>query len=350
MEARLVAARLTAQRLSGPPAVSPEAVAGHLLAVQAQDARGARLAVRSRTHGLSAADVDAALTERRSLVVSWLQRGTLHLVPSADYWWLHPLTTPQLRTGSERRLRQEGVSPQQAERGVDVVMDAVATAPRTREELRALLDDAGVPTARQALVHVLMAASLRADLVRGPVVDGQQAFVSASRWLGPAPSALDGEEALARLAVRYLLGHGPATPRDLAGWAGITLRAARRAFASAGEQVQPVGGDAAPELVDLREREPAAPLPPPRLLGQFDPVLHGWADRTPFVGEHRQVVTTNGLFRACALVSGRVVGIWRLSGGVVTIEPLEPVPADVLAALDDEAADVRRFLGLDPPP
>lgn len=343
MGARATAAPLTAQRLAGPPATAVDDVVTRLLAVQAQDARGFRLAVRSRTTGLTAADVDAALTERRSLVVGWLQRGTLHLVRADDYWWLHPLTTPQLRTGNERRLRQEGVDEIQAERGVQVVLDAVATGPRTRDDLRARLDDAGVPTAGQALVHVLLAASLHGDLVRGPVVDGQHAFVSAARWLGPPPAAIERSQALARLAVRYLEGHGPASATDLAKWAGITLGAAREGLAAAGDLIEPVAGDAG-GLVDLRGREAAAPLPPPRLLGPFDPLLHGWADRTPFVGAHRGVVTINGLFRACALVEGRVVATWRLAGGTLTIDPLEPVPGDVLAALETDAADVHRFL------
>ena len=104
----VTAQRCAAQLLSGDPAGSVEEVAGRLLAVQAQDPRGARLAVRVRSAGLSAADVDAALA-RRSLVVSWLNRGTLHLVRAEDYWWLHPLTAPQLRAGKSRRLAQEGV-------------------------------------------------------------------------------------------------------------------------------------------------------------------------------------------------------------------------------------------------
>ena len=70
--------RLGAQLLSGPPARGPVAVAERLLAIQAQDPRGARLAIRARTSGLSAADVDRELTERRSLLITWLNRGTLH--------------------------------------------------------------------------------------------------------------------------------------------------------------------------------------------------------------------------------------------------------------------------------
>lgn len=344
MGARATAARLTAQRLAGPPATSADDVVTRLLAVQAQDPRGFRLAVRSRSTGLTAADVDAALTDRRSVVVSWLQRGTLHLVRGDDYWWLHPLTTPQLRTANHRRLRQEGVDEVQAARGVQVVLDAVAAGPRTREQLRERLDDAGVPTARQALVHVLLAASLDGDLVRGPVAEGQQAFVSATQWLGAPPPPVARAEALARLAVRYLEGHGPASATDLAKWAGITLSAAREGLAGAGDVVEPV--DDGPDLVDLRRRDEPAPLPPPRLLGPFDPVLHGWADRTPLVGAHQGVVTTNGLFRACALVEGRVVAIWRLAGGRLTVEPLEPLARDVAAALEADAADVRRFLAL----
>ena len=113
-----VARRLAAQLLSGTPAGSVLEVTERLLAIQAQDPRGARLAVRARSHARSAGDVDAALTEDRSVVVTWLNRGTLHLVRTEDYWWLHPLTTPPLRRGNERRLAQAGVPPADAERGV----------------------------------------------------------------------------------------------------------------------------------------------------------------------------------------------------------------------------------------
>ena len=82
--------------------VSPDG--SRLLAVQGQDPRGFRLAVRARTRGLTAADVDRALTDDRSLVVTWLNRGTLHLVRSEDYPWLHALTAPPQATGIARRL------------------------------------------------------------------------------------------------------------------------------------------------------------------------------------------------------------------------------------------------------
>ena len=58
---RRQAQRLAAQLLSGPPADGTVEVARWLLAVQAQDPRGARLAVRARSRARSATDVEAAL-------------------------------------------------------------------------------------------------------------------------------------------------------------------------------------------------------------------------------------------------------------------------------------------------
>ena len=336
MRVGVVAERCRAQLLSGPPARSVEGVVRRLLAVQAQDPRGARLTVRARSKGLVAAEVDRALTTDRSVVVTWLNRGTLHLVCVEDLPLLQSLTTPQLRTGNARRLAQEGVSPEQAERGTEVVLKALEHGPKTRAELRELLVSAGVPVAGQALVHVLFRTTLLGGVVRGPLVDADQAFVLVRDWLGPPPPPPDRDDALAELARRYLEGHGPASDRDLARWGGISLGDARRGL----------GG-----VRGLRDREDglaslasarSTGLPPPRLLGPFEPLLLGWADRTPIVGDRGDLVTSNGIFRPFALVDGRAAASWSLTGGLQPFSPLEP---HVVTALDAEAADVRRFLG-----
>lgn len=337
----MIRERLTAQLLAVPAPRTPLAVVTHLLAVQGQDATGARLAIRARTIGLSAADVDRSLTTDRSLVITWLCRGTLHLVASEDYPWLHALATPQLLTANTRRLGQEGVDPDAAERGVAVIERSLADeGPLTRVQLRERIARAGVRTEGQALVHLLALASLRGLIVRGPMVGRQHAYVLVRDWLGEHP-AVPRDAALAELARRYLAGHGPADERDLARWAGITLADARAGLAAIADQLE-VRADG---LVDLAGRPGAQLVPPPRLLGPFDPLLMGWRSREPILGRHDAAVVGGGMYRAIALVRGRGVATWRAPGGRVVLEPFAPLRRADRVALEDDARDVERFLG-----
>ena len=331
--------RLAAQLLAGEPARTPEAAVERLLAVQAQDPRGFRLAIRARTASESVADLEAALTERRSLVVTWLNRGTLHLVSAADYRLLQPLTTPQLGVGNARRLRQEGVSPEDADRGVAVVAEQVAGGPRTRPQLAAALEAAGVPTAGQALVHLLLKAALAGVVVRGPVSGADHAYVAVDDWLGAAPDPLERPVALGVLARRYLAGHGPADAADLARWAGIPLGDARAGLGAIADETEPVG-----ELVALVDGRSRSPESPPRLLGAYEPVLLGWASRAPITGDHDAAVVSGGIFRPFALAGGRAVATWRLERDAVRLEPFAPLPGAARDALEQDAEALRRWL------
>ena len=342
-----LAERLTAQLLAGPPARHPVSVVDRVLAVQAQDLRGARLAIRARTRGLTAADVDRALTRDRALVVTWLNRGTLHLVRAEDYAWLHAVTTPPLHTANARRLAQEGVSANVAGRAVKLVERFLdREGPLTRRDLAQRLDDAGIPTAGQALVHVLMAASLRGICVRGPMVRSQQAYVLVRDWLPEARSngrGIDRDRALGELARRYLVGHGPATDRDLARWAGLPLRDARTAFGAIADEVR----ERSDGLIDLKKRRRAAKLPPPRLLGPFEPVLLGWTSREPIVADGERSIVGGGLFRPFALVRGRAAAVWALRDGQIDLRPFKRLTREDAEALKGDEADVVRFLTAD---
>ena len=352
LAADVSARRFAAQLLAGEPARSAEAVVQRLLAVQGQDPRGVRLAIRPRSSGQTAADVDRALTLDRSLVITWLNRGTLHLVAAEDFFWLHDLTAPRMAAGIERRLAQEGVTPAEADRAVTVIARALADAPLTRAGLAERIAATGVETRGQAIVYLLALASLRGLIVRGPVVSLEQAFVLVRDWLGERPRGCpEGVVALAELARRYLAGHGPASDRDLARWSGLSLGQARRGLAA-------LGGELADRLDGLAElAKPSSPaelagpgsvsglaMPPPRLLGAFDPVLFGWESREPILGGHQGIITVNGIFRPFALVEGRAAATWTLTGGRVKTTPLREIASRQERALAEDAGDVLRFL------
>jgi hypothetical protein len=209
------------------------------------------------------------------------------------------------------------------------------------------------------MVHILLLASIRGLIVRGPVSGRDQAVALTRDWLGPPPPPVDRDAALGELARRYLTGHAPAADRDLARWAGTGLRDARAGLATCGATQRADGlaelpASPRPAATALSERVPSGPeraraLPPPRLLGAFDPLLLGWESRDPIVGPHRQIVTVNGLFRPFALAGGRAVATWALSEGQVALAPFAPLDARVEEALAADAADVARFLSLPVP-
>jgi Winged helix DNA-binding domain len=347
VSASILAERLTAQLLAGEPARDPLAVTRRLLAVQGQDARGARLAIRARSSGLTAADVDIELSERRSLLITWLNRGTLHLVCSEDYAWLHALTAPRLSTACARRLAHVGVTPAAAERGVQAIERALASdGPLTRAQLRERIAAARVRTEGQALVHILMLATLRGLTVRGPMAGNEHAYALVADWLGPSPN-VERESALAELARRYLAGHQPADERDLARWSGLALRDARAGLQAIAGELR----DRSDGLFELKRRGRArapAPveLPAPRLLGAFDPLLLGWCSREDVVGENKTLITVNGLFRPFALVRGRAAAIWKIAKREVVLEPFARLTRADTDALHADAGDVLRYLAL----
>jgi winged helix DNA-binding protein len=326
------AARLRAQLLSGPPARDPVAATERILAVQGQDPMGFRLAVRARTKGVTAADVDRALNER-SLLVTWLNRGTLHLVRSEDYPLIQAVTTPPLRTSSERRLAQEGWTPREAERAVRAIeKELAAEGPLTSDQLRKRLTARRVRAEGQALYHLLFKASLDGLVVRGPMAEKRHAYVLVRDWLGER-EPVDRESALPEFARRYLAGHAPAGDRDLARWAGIPLRDARAGLAALGAGEAARGG---------RSRA----LPPPRLLGAFEPCLLGWDSRADIVGDGpKNLVTVGGMFYPFAMVRGRAVARWKLVDGELELDAFRRIDKADRQALERDAADVERFLG-----
>jgi hypothetical protein len=256
---------------------------------------------------LSRADVHAAL-DSGELVLSWLGRGTLHLVCREDYAWLHALTAPTTLVANKRRLAQEGVTD--PTRGVRAIVKALGDGPLLRREIGERIGFKG-----QALTHLLLAASLDGRIVRGPIRGKEQTFV----LLDELPK-VDREKALDELARRYLVGHSPASPADLAYWAGLPLRDVR---------VPRNGGVTPRQTGDI----------PPRLLPPFDPYIMGWKDRSFAIpaGMTKRVIPGGGMFRAVVLVDGRVTGTWSRAGGRVVLD----APAD---GLDAEIADVERFL------
>jgi hypothetical protein len=345
--------RAAGQLLHRPPGATPESIVRRLLAVQSQDMTQARRALRARGKGFTAADVDAVLIEDRAVVVAWFNRGTLHMVGRQDYPWLLGLTAPPQVSASRRRLGQFGIEPDHADRAVQLIERSLAEeGPVPRGQLRDRLTAQGIRAEGQAFAHLLFLAALRGIVVVGPLAGGQQGVALTRDWLGiEPPPKLEGERrdrALAELARRYLLAHGPATDRDLAYWAGLPLRDARAGLEAIAPDLAEVEGG----LVDLAQPDRArAPRRVPlRLLPTWDAYLLGWKEREFLVAPgHTERIYREGMIGPAVTVDGLAVGRWsaRRRGDRLTVE-VDPGGGLHPGELEAEIADLARFEGVVP--
>jgi Winged helix DNA-binding domain len=297
-------------------------VARRLCGVQAQDAAAARLAIRARSEGLTAADVDA----EPGVVRTWGWRGTLHLLAREDVPWVLSLVAERANRAVAARWRTLGLDDAVYGRARAAIAERLADGPATRAQLREALAAARVDASGQRLPHLVRRAAFE-GLLHHPL-DGT--FAALEPGGDPPPR----ERALAELGRRHAAGYGPAAAEDVAAFAGLSPAEGRAAWEAAG----PAGTAAPGEPADGGWV---------RLLGAFDPYLLGYAGRGHAVApEHaRRVWPGGGWIHPVVLVGGMAAGTWRLDGSRLHVEPFgAPIASGPLAA---EAQDVARFLGRD---
>jgi hypothetical protein len=346
---------------SGPtaPSTAVAAAVSRVVGVQAQETAAAALAVRARTVGLSEDDVTKAHEEARSVVRTWLMRGTLHLAATEDISWLLPLVGPRLAAAGAARRRRLGLDEHATERGLALLQACLADGPLPRSALVEQLRRAGLPAEGQAPFHLLQQAALLGLVCYGPRIGGQPAFVLLADWIDYRPTPV-GDAALAELARRYLTGYGPAAPEDLAAWSGLPRTLARQAWSLLSGRMEQFreGGRVLwalppPSEYGIRptEQRGAASFSSVRLLGRYDAYLLGYSDRALLVDrKHARLLNAGGgIVKPAVLVAGRVEGVWGYEGSsrqrALRVRPFGPLSAQVFGRLRDETADIARFLG-----
>ena len=303
--------------------------------IQAQYAPSMYIGLWSRLAGFEREQLTRAL-ERGSVVQGTLMRATIHLVSKADYW---PLAAGIRKDLREWRLRVYGreTDPRELKADARRVRRAMQGKALRRAELE------------EVLGKRLVLSGLCLDLVRVPpsgTWERRRAdnYALAEDWVGPpSATAAQGIELLAR---RYLQGFGPASPKDIAGWAGVNVATIRPALDRL--SLRRFRDELGKELLDL----PRAPLPdsetpaPPRFLPVWDATLLIHARRTGILPEQyraRVFNVKNAQSMNTFLVDGEVAGTWRHEQGRIELEPFGRLPKQIRAELNEEAERLAAF-------
>jgi hypothetical protein len=333
----LLARQLLLERSSLPLPRALERVAG----LQTQYAPSGYVSLWTRLRDFRREELTRALEGRR-VVQATLMRVTIHTVSARDF---QPFATA-IRRGRREwwsaayRLHVEGLDMEAiAER----VRKQLSAGPRRASELKELLASEGVPA------EAWSGLGLWIDLVRVPPSGtwGRRRadlYGLADDWLGTSsPSEAEGLEHLVR---RYLGGFGPASVKDMASWAGVSVRT----LAPVVERMslRRFRDEQGGELLDV----PRAPIPDPdtpapvRFLPTWEAILLVHARRTQVLPEeYRPLVFSTRTPHSVStfLVDGTVAGTWRHEGGRVHWESFEPLPRVARRELEAEAKGLAAF-------
>jgi hypothetical protein len=342
--------RLASQLLT-PGALPVAEVIRHLLAMQAQDFGQALWAIGTRAE-CSRDEVLAALASGE-VVRSAPFRGTLMFVASDDLGWMLDLTAERTIASAATRLRVLELDARTLERAKDVAIGALDGGRNLqREGFFAELERAGISTTGQRGYNLIWWLAQKQVICWGPPAGTQQALVLFDEWL-PDARRLELDEALAELARRYFSGHGPATLKDFAWWAKITLTDARAGIASS--ELETIELDGSTYYVAGTDYTAGTELAPAKMvlaLPGFDEYLLGYSERSLLLSDdyfRRIVPGGNGMFMPMIVVDGRIVGTWkrmtRAAGTTVAEEFFEPVPARAAKAFGRAAEGYVRFVG-----
>ena len=352
MKARdILTIRLTSQQIASPASGKSSDVVARLVAMQAQDYRGALWSIGLRLTGATVQQIEQAIADR-TIVRTWPMRRTLHFVAAADVRWMLRLLAPRAIKGMAGRLAQLEIDDAVLSRGRKALEKAFREHPiLTREEVYDVLARAKIPPTGQRGIHVVSRLSQEGMLCFGPHRGRAPTFTLLDTWVLPSRER-DRDEALAELTARYFRGHGPATIRDFAWWCGITLGDARAGVAMMSGELEEkqvegktyIVSKSAAEVSGAPKRRAQALF----LLPGFDEYMLGYSDRSLALdAAHAQKIVpgNNGMFMPTIVARGRVIGTWRASPSRRNMS-VTPYPFAPLSASDARAfgAAAKRYL------
>lgn len=333
---------------------SAAGVVRRLCALQAQEWSSAQLAIFSRAHGISRADVIHAREVQRAFVLTWSLRGTLHLAATEDIRWLLKICGPGAIRATRRRYQQLGLSESNRQDALAAMKSILGGGKAlTRSELARELAGHGIPTEGQAIHHLVRFAALRGLICLGPEIDGALTYVLLDEWLPPGAQGEPPDEPLASFARRYLEAYAPAGAADFARWSGLSAAQLRQAWQLIAPECVTVaipGGEAQMLKTQLKYIDDIQRECTVRFLPRYDNYLLGYKSRAFMVADAyaKRVHPGGGMIRTCVTVDGEARASWKLEnrrkGVRVTVSPYDSLGASQIALLEGEAEALGRFL------
>jgi hypothetical protein len=313
--------------------------------MQAQEIMPPYYGLWSRLEGFDPQELGRLLLERKAVRL-WLMRGTIHLVTVEDALALKPLTqvVAERQHGGAFGRRMGGADAAELAKAARTLVEAE---PLGARELGRRLVDRGFGQDVDAIGNAARAYLPLVQVTPRGVWGrtGRATLTTIESWTG---RKLDAEPSIDELVLRYLRAFGPASVMDVQNWSGLTrLREVVERLRPRLVSFRDEGGK---ELLDLPDApRPDADVPAPvRLLGEYDNVLLGHADRRRIIPEGFPwaAMLASGRFVNNLLVDGVLRATWWIerNGKTTAILGIRPHGRLTKAERTEVEGEARRML------
>lgn len=225
-DSEIVKTRLINQQIAKTQLMNPQEIVAWMAAMQAQEYAMAKWAIGLRLPGLKDEDVEKAFNDG-AILRTHLMRPTWHFVTPADIRWMLALTAPRVSAVNAYYYHKFELDTEIFKRSNDVIIKALQGGKQlTRAILKSALEQDGIIADGLRLSYIMMGAELDGIICSGARQGKQFTYALLDERVPPA-KALERDEALAELTLRYFTSRGPATLKDFSYWSGLTMKDAK---------------------------------------------------------------------------------------------------------------------------
>jgi uncharacterized protein YcaQ len=322
-------------------------VAASICGVNAQRGITIYLSFQNRMRDFRKEDLDRALYQTKELVKIWCMRGTVHIIPSAQFEWYQKATTPS------RLWQPSDISEDFCEKVV-----AVLEEPLTKSEItERIMEKVAM---REKELRTKVGRAVRVLGYNGVIVFGnprgtgvhvrEYEFALAENWLQPDKSITE-DEARKILLTSYMRCYGPATVQDFAYWAGFKVREARKICESVDLEEVKIGSRSYMKIpgdsLNYEEENSIVLLPP------YDSYVMGHKDKKRIIEEQykSRVFLPLASVAATIVKNGQVIGTWKTkkdgSTLVIWVGVFEESEEHDMDSIQEEIQKIARLIDVE---
>jgi len=344
--------RLLNQHILGTLFEKPDDMVRWMGAVQAQNFLGSLWAIGIRVKNAQEPDIEHAIADK-TLVRTWLLRGTLHFVAVEDIKWILDLVAPRIIASNANLLKTNfKLDNNEFKRIKKVIVSTLEGGQSlTGDKIYSELEKASISTSSLRGLHILHCLALEGLICFGAREGKQQTFLLLDEWL-PNTKSMGHDKALGELARRYFTSHGPATIQDFRWWSGLRDADARTALDTIKSQLLSEDIDNQTYWFQSFKETEDNKYPVSQLLPNFDEYFIGYKDRNNLVnGIYTKEFNINDfIFNSNIILNGEIVGAWKriFKEGkvIITLNYYKSLNKEENRAVKKAAKDYGKFLDM----